>query len=1030
MISQSLLRRVIVPMSLCLMGPVRVRAGDLAPLAADHAERMKAGLELFKEHVRADLTTHCLECHGGKSTKADFDISSREALLDSGFVGERADESQLYFLITHQEEPHMPFGKDKLDEGTIQRIAKWIDLGAPYDRPLVEGADQRDESTAEISEEDRDFWSFLPLANVELPEVGDSTWARNPIDHFIQAKQTEAGVRPSGPLPTRQLVRRAYFDLIGLPPSPEEMEAALNTVSRSGFEALSDQLLENPHYGERWGRHWLDVARFAESHGFEQDYDRSFAYHYRDFVIRALNEDIPFDQFVRWQVAGDELAPDDPQALLATGFLGGGVFPTQITAREVERVRYDALDDMASTTCLAVLGMTVGCARCHDHKYDPIPSQDYYRLLSVFTTTVRGDVELELGDEGDAEARERFERDLADREEALKTYQREVLPGKLAAFLSSPHLEPDGRDPWTTVAIDGWHSSVAGGFKVLEDGSVLAENLSRGMAHLIFEGNAPSGNVASLRIELLPPDGPASDGPGGVAISEIQVLAGPADGSRPLREIRVNRAHSTTNDGDIAKTIDGDTNTHWSNDAGVKAPQGIVLEFGERVGETDSTRFVVVLHAQSYAAARVRRARFSVSAEPTPVPIFGSAADEARTTIREALNAAQGNPTEEQSETIRAAFAKLDPEYVQLQAAVDDLKRAASLPAKRKAMICSEGITPMRHHTQGADFFEQTYFLKRGDVDQKNGEAPPGFLHVLCRAPDGEGHWQVAMPEGSKTSGRRSALAYWLTDVDYGAGHLAARVIVNRLWHHHFGRGIVATPSDFGFMGERPTHPELLDWLATELIRNGWRLKPIHRLIMTSATYQQGVTPSEENRQADADNHLWWKVEPRRMEAEIIRDNLLATSGLLSPQMFGPGTLYPGHHRRAIYFSIKRSRLISFLQLFDWPDSLGSMGARPITTTASQALVFLNDRYMKDYAEQFAKRVIKATGDDVTSQVRRAYEIALARPPREDELRQGIEYQNSARAAAEPNATDDAARQALAEYCQVLMSLNEFSYIP
>ena len=391
--------------------PPQAKAKEKA-VPADHAERMKRGTVLFQQSVRDTLVKHCLDCHGGAKIKGDFDLSTRESLADSGMIElYDCNSSQLVKLIEHAEEPKMPFKAPKLSEETIKAIKQWIDLGAPYDRPLVSAAGGKQPKV--VTDEDRKFWSFLLLKSVRVPSVTDEKqWAKTDIDRFIlhsmhtaQVNDTtkdDKTVKPTvrlfpNPLASRRvLIRRASFDLIGLPPQPEEVDKFVADPDPQAYEKLIDRLLESPQYGERWARHWLDVARFAESHGYEQDYDRPHAWHYRDFVIKALNADMPFNQFVRWQLAGDELAPTEPLALAATGFLGAGMFPTQLTETEFESARYDELDDMTATTGVAFLGLSIGCARCHDHKFDPIPARDYYRFAAAFTKTIRSEIDVDL----------------------------------------------------------------------------------------------------------------------------------------------------------------------------------------------------------------------------------------------------------------------------------------------------------------------------------------------------------------------------------------------------------------------------------------------------------------------------------------------------------------------------------------------------------------------------------------------------------------------------------------------------------
>ncbi|MEM7475886.1 MAG: DUF1549 domain-containing protein, partial [Planctomycetota bacterium] len=339
------MKRLLAFLAICIFALPPTHAQQTPP---DHVARVKAGTKLFQESVRNTLVDSCLKCHGGEKVRAGLDLSSRKKLLEGGDSGDAVDlkdpaSSLLLAVLRHEDEPTMPPASDKLDGKLVDDIAQWIEFGAPYNKPLIEdtGAGTK---AMEVTESDRDFWSFRPLANVEIPETS-SSWPKTESDRFILARLDSKGLQPNPALSDQARIRRAYLDVIGLPPTPKQLERGSN-ISHA---ELIDELLESPHYGERWARHWLDAARFAESHGFEQDYDRKFAYHFRDFVIKALNSDMPWDQFVMWQLAGDELAPDEPLAMMATGFLGAGVFPTQLTEKEFESARYDELDDMAAT---------------------------------------------------------------------------------------------------------------------------------------------------------------------------------------------------------------------------------------------------------------------------------------------------------------------------------------------------------------------------------------------------------------------------------------------------------------------------------------------------------------------------------------------------------------------------------------------------------------------------------------------------------------------------------------------------------
>ncbi len=714
-----------------LITPALLAAAPALP--ADHAQRMARGLKTFDQEISAILKQNCLGCHGGDKVKSDLDLATLEDLLRGGSHGPAvvpfdAKSSSLIDQINHVKEPHMPDGKPKLSADVIAKITAWINDGAPYAGPLIAGKKPKRDASV-VTPEDRQWWSFQPLKKISAKTI-DELLLRN-------AK----GMTFSPPADRATLIRRMYLDLTGLPPS--------EVSDTSDLSDLSDKLLASPRYGERWARHWLDVARFAESTGFEQDYDRPYAFHYRDFVIKALNSDMPYDQFVKWQLAGDEYEPQNVLALAATGFLGAGVFPSQITANEVERTRYDAMDDMLSTTGSAMLGLTVGCARCHDHKFDPLPMRDYYQMLSTFTTTTRMNVDV----------------------------------------------HPDGK--------------------------------------------------------------------------------------------------------------------------------------------------------------------------------------------------------------ITSAITTMDKK-----------KSTPDVPGATRMMICGEGYDPIVMHTQGGPFFDKTFVLKRGNPDLKDGEATQGFLQALSR-PGDEKRWQWQPPKDAKTSGRRRTLSNWITDVDHGAGALLARVIVNRLWQHHFGTGIVSTPNDFGKTGTPPSQPELLDWLAGQLIANGWQLKPLHRMIMLSQAYQQNTQRDPAKEAADPANALFMRRMPQRLEGEAIRDSMLAVSGSLDETMYGPGTRDENSRRRSIYFNIKRSLLIGSMVAFDLPEPLVSQGSRPTTTVAPQALILMNSPQARSWAAGLAKRI--ATAGDVKQRITRAYALCFNRPPKADELAQGSDFLQQG--------------GDLTDYCQVLLGLNEFVYV-
>jgi len=1014
----------------------------------DHPERAKKGLALFKASVRTTLTNHCLDCHGGKSVKADFDLSSRESLMSSGFVTDSADDSHLMQLITHAADPHMPFKAPKLADEQIEQIRTWINLGAPYDSPLSEKS-KTPALEMQVRDSDREFWSFRPLHRAAPPVVRDMVWCRTPIDQFVRVRQEAVNLSPNPVAERRILIRRAYFDLLGLPPAPEQVDAFLNDPDPDAWPMLIDRLLESPQYGERWARHWMDVARFAESHGYEQDYDRPNAYHYRDFLIRAFNADLPFDKFVQWQLAGDELAPGNPLAMMATGFLGAGAFPTQLTEAEFESARYDELDDMVMTTGVSFLGLSVGCARCHDHKFDPIPSRDYYRLAATFGTAIRAETEIDLSPEENQKRRSEYESQLALRRQAVAEYELMQLPAKFREWLATaPATEPQG--PWETLHIVSVKSSAGTTFERVADSSILSTGTApaKEVITIVAESHRPG--VRSLRLEALthdslPQKGPGRAGNGNFALGNLQVQVAPISAGpdasegkstadlNPIRLVGARATHQQNADSlSVAASIDSDPISGWAVDqGGIGKDQAAVFDLEHPVKFADGTQWIITLTLNHPNPQHtLGRFRLSVSDTTQPLPAVGSPGPDAK--VLHALNGLRKHADESSEDwtTGLAWFGTLDSEMTSLRQSVQELEKQGPGLQMAKVMVTSEGLPHMSHHADDRGFphfYPETHLLKRGDVHQKQEIVTAGFLQVLAPAGVELSHWQVQPPEGwTRTSFRRAALANWMTDSKLGAGGLAARVIVNRLWQHHFGRGLVSTPNDFGISGERPSHPELLDWLALDLIEHGWTLKRIHKLIMTSQTWMQSGAYDEARAEIDRENILLWRRPPQRLEAEAIRDSLLAVSGKLNLTPFGPGTLDQNMTRRSVYFFIKRSQLIPMMMLFDWPEHLVSIGQRPVTTIAPQALMFMNSPQGRDYAVAFANRLSQES-PEVT--IREAWRLAFGRGPSESELQAAeqflIRQQDVHAAASHP----DAKHRSIVDLCQTIMSMNEFVYV-
>jgi hypothetical protein len=687
----------------------------------------------------------------------------------------------------------------------------------------------------------KNHWSWKAPVRPEPPPVRDRGWVRNPIDAFVLAKLEAAGLKPADPAPREALIRRVTLDLTGLPPTPAEVDAFVRDRAPDAWERVIDRLLASPQYGERWGRHWLDLARFAESNGYEFDEARPDAWRYRDYVIRAFNADKPFDRFIKEQLAGDELYPGNAEALVATGFNVLG--PDMTDASDKAQRRQNTLDDMTDTAGLAFLGLTVGCARCHDHKFEPIPQADYYRLQAFFTPA-------------------EFRRDLpiAGREQraayetALREYNELIKPTRSAlARLEEPYRKR------------------------------------------LYEAK----------------------------------FARLADEARAAHQTPVGKRSA--------------------------AQQALVEK---------TARLLVV----------------------TPQE------------VDKALDAAD-----------RARHKELQEQLKKF-----DGKRPAALPVALG--VQDAGGSPPR-----------TFRLERGELGSPAEEVQPGWPRIL--APDFQPEPARVVPPRPATTGRRAALANWVAGPD---NPLTARVMVNRLWQHHFGRGIVRTPSDFGVRGEPPSHAELLDWLAAEFVERGWSVKAMHRLMLLSATYQQSTRASPESLAQDPGNKLLGRMNRLRLEGEIIRDSLLAVSGRLNLRMGGPGVFPPvpaelrqggkdwtaspnprDHVRRSVYIFARRNLRFPFLEAFDLPDSNMSCPKRERSTTAPQALALLNASDVLEAAQALAARVAKEAPSE-EERIALAYRLALGRRPSATEARLSREF-----LAGAP----------LSELCRALFNLNEFVYL-
>jgi mono/diheme cytochrome c family protein len=837
-----------------LLAPLAVALALPAMASAQEDERARRVFDIFK--------ANCLECHG-ESRKGNLDLRAHATLMKGGASGRVVvphdpEKSRLFLLVSHADpDLVMPFKRPKLADEDIETIRQWIEDGGSLEAVEQAVLEERRTSTAlalledrPIRPKEREYWAFQKPQRAAVPAIAPmpahDPGLLNPIDAFLLDAMKSTEVIPSPPADRRTLIRRAYLDVLGLPPSPDEVEAFVNDRSSDAWPRLVDRLLASPHYGERWARHWLDLVRYADSGGFEFDVDRREMWRYRDYVVNAFNSDKPYAQFVREQIAGDEYAPITDEARIATGFLrlgpeggGGG-----------ERGRQDALEDIIGTTTLTFTGLTVACARCHNHKFDAIPQKDYYRIQAVFAST-------------------------------------------------------------------------------------------RPLAHPLV----PAHEVQAHRQET--------------ARIEAQL--------KPLQQTR--RALEAP----YLKQL-------------VEREIALLPEYLQTAWKTP-------------AAGRTAGQRLNV-------------AQIERTLQRDSLRA---RITEEHIVPLMPKDVRARHTAVKVEMAAIEAKKPRPFPTARA--ITEAGRDP-----------RPTYFLHRGSTDAKGSVMTPGVLSV---AADREPEFAPPPPDAA-TTWRRRGFAEWLVSPD---NPLTARVMVNRLWQHHFGEGIVRTPSNFGKLGDPPSHPELLDWLAVEFVERGWSLKAMHRVMLMSDAYQMSSQDIPANAAVDPDNRLFWRMPRQRVEAETLRDMILATAGSLDRTMGGPNVFpyidpdlfevsskrnWPGKPdsdpstwRRSLYVFSKRSIRYPLFEAFDQPNLINSVDRRHRSTVAPQALLLMNNQFVLLQSHQFAERLQREAGKDIASQVERAFRIALARPPEGDERKMAVAFVR---------------QDGLAAFCHALFNLNEFVY--
>jgi len=909
------------------------------PLVAAAAEPVPS----FEKQVAPLLEARCLKCHNPAKSRGDLDLSTRAALLKGGEAGAVVAPGQTADspLFDKVRDGKMPPGQ-ALSETEVELLRRWIDAGAPWS----EGMALKPPAGAEKGRAGSDWWSLQPIKRPGVPAVHNRDWVRTPIDAFVLAALEAKGLSPAPEADRRTLIRRVTFDLTGLPPTPEEIDAFLKDGAPDAYEKLVDRLLARPEYGERWGRHWLDVVRFAESHGYEENTLRPNAWPYRDYVIRAFNDDIPYPRFVREQLAGDAVPGGDFLTRAATGYLVGGphdLVGNGVPAEQLQQ-RMNDLADMVSLAGTTFLGLTVGCARCHDHKFDPITQRDFYGMQAVFAGVEHAERPIPSGD---AERRrheaEALHADLTRLDERIDDL--EPLAAESGAESKRPPVTPR---------------------RNVERFRPLEARFIRFTVAATTDGTQPCID----ELEVYGPGAPAQN----LALASRGARAS-ASSVYPNNPFHMIEHLIDGKVGNNRSWISREPGKGWAR---VELPTAVTID--RVVWGRD--------REQKYADRLASDYRIEVSTDGEKWTAVAGSWD-------------------------RLPFGQPPP------APPEDVRKLLDLRRQTEERLAALE-KPFKAYAGAFRTPDPTFVLKRGDPQQK-GE-PVGPSGVGAVAPP------FAVKPDAAESERRLALADWIGDPE---NPLPARVMVNRVWHWHFGQGIVRTPSDFGYNGDRPSHPELLDWLASEFRAGGWRLKPLHRLIVLSNAYRQSTRFNEKAAAVDAADRLLWRRAPRRLEAEAIRDAVLQTSGALNATRGGPGynlweysgyvtvfkpkkALGPDEFRRMVYQFKPRLQQDPTFGVFDCPDATQTAPRRAASTTPLQALNLLNDPFMLDQGERFAARLHEEAGDAVAGQVRRAFRLAFGRDPSDEE---------------EKAAEKLVRAHGLATFCRALFNANEFVFV-
>ena len=978
----------------------------------------------FKKDIQPLLKKHCYECHNADTQEAGLRLDNRDDALAGGDSGDviNPDDSSASILVNYiaGTDPNvvMPPEGDKLTDEQIGLFRKWIDDGAEW--PKEEGDDQK--KTVKL-------WSVQPVTPATPPSL-KSEWIRNDIDRFVLARLQKESLSPSPAAPREVLIRRLYLDLLGLLPEPSEVQEFVNDPSPDAYEQLVNRLLDSPHFGERWGRHWLDRARYADSDGYEKDRPRPNAWRWRDWVIRVINDDMPFDEFTIQQFAGDLIPNPTPETFLATAFHRQTLTNTE-GGTDQEQFRIEAVFDRVETTGTVWLGLTVGCARCHSHKYDPITQREYYQLFAFLNNGDESNRKVPKSYEQwrtSSEALEAHDEKIADLERKLGQ-ARIRLTKKIDTVVSEWRDRSFEGSEFNLLNVSGPEGTT---FSSLEDGSHLVEGKSPDKTNYSIDASVRTEYLRGLRLHVLPDDKLPSKGPGRASngnfvLSEFRV----SRSAEPDRADSWNVVPISTATADFAQQKFPPQNalkkdSGWAVSPRMGQAHQATFLFAQPLQFRNDERLRVELIQQYGGTHTIGRFRIE--------PLFGI-----DTKLKEALASEPSKRSKQQLQLLVDFAAQQDTATRKIQVELSQLKQNRPVLEEMDVRVISQRSASSRR---------KTHVLRRGDFLQPLTEVQPRTPEVL---PNLQQRTSDAMPD-------RLRLARWLVS---DTNPLTPRVVVNHYWSHLFGEGLVRTLNDFGTRGDAPTHPELLDWLASEF-RNDWSRKNIIRTIVNSATYRQSSEHRPELASIDATNLLLHRQNRFRVEAEIVRDIALQTSGLLSTRIGGP-SVFPfmpsdiaalsyannfkwktsageDQYRRGMYTFFKRTSPHPNLVTFDCPDANTTCVDRKRSNTPLQALTILNNQIYIEAAQAFASRVNKLPGSDA-DKLRQAFEICVSRSPDQDEHSTLIEllkdtrdwyseHPEEARLLTRESENDDskvlASKAAWIATVRVLINLDEF----